>query len=125
MTKGKWVIVASPRIWAEPQTESPRRAIRRAAQKSDEYGFLKNIGKQLSIDEVSLSNGELYTIVTNKKAKGRKGALVALGKGTKYEEIRDILQKIPLELRQIVEEVTLEINTACRPYCTHSAPPLF
>ena len=30
--------------------------------------FPENIGTNLSIDETSLSNGELYTIVTNKKA---------------------------------------------------------
>jgi len=29
-----------------------------------------------------LSNGELYTIITNKAAKGRKGAVVAMVKGT-------------------------------------------
>jgi hypothetical protein len=28
--------------------------------------FPENIGKTLSIDETSLSNGELYTILTNK-----------------------------------------------------------
>jgi hypothetical protein len=35
--------------------------------------FPENIGKRLSIDETSLSNGELYTILTNKAAKGKKG----------------------------------------------------
>jgi len=35
-----------------------------------------------------------------------------LGKGTKYEEIRDILQKIPLELRKTVEEVTLDMSSS-------------
>ena len=35
-----------------------------------------------------------------------------MGKGTKYEEIRDILQKLPLELRQIVEEVTLDMSNS-------------
>jgi hypothetical protein len=33
--------------------------------------FPENIGKRLSIDETSLSNGELYTILTN-KAQGKK-----------------------------------------------------
>jgi len=35
----------------------------------------------LSIDETSLSQSELYTIVTNKSAKGKKGVLVAIIKG--------------------------------------------
>jgi transposase len=47
----------------------------------------RNIGKHLSIDEVSLSQGELYTVVTNKAAKGRKGALVAIIKGTESETV--------------------------------------
>ena len=45
---------------------------------SDWLLFPENIGPYLSIDETSLSQGELYTIVTNKQAKGRKGALVAI-----------------------------------------------
>lgn len=44
--------------------------------------FPDNIGKHLSIDETSLTNGELYTILTNKSAKGKKGALVAMIHGT-------------------------------------------
>jgi hypothetical protein len=34
--------------------------------------FPENLGKRLSIDETALSNGELYTILTNKAAKGKK-----------------------------------------------------
>ena len=37
--------------------------------------FPENTGVRLSIDETALSNGELYTIVTNKAAKGRKRRL--------------------------------------------------
>ena len=47
--------------------------------------FPENMGEYLSIDETSLSQGELYTILTNKSAKGRKGALVAIIKGTESE----------------------------------------
>jgi hypothetical protein len=39
--------------------------------------FSKNLGKRLSIDETSFSNGELYTILTNKAGKGKKGTIVA------------------------------------------------
>lgn len=41
-----------------------------------------NLGEHLAIDESSLSNGELYTIVTNKDGHGRKGTLVAMEKGS-------------------------------------------
>ena len=49
--------------------------------------FPENIGENLSIDETSLSQGELYTIITNKAAKGQKGALVAMVKGTESEKV--------------------------------------
>ena len=39
----------------------------------------------LSIDETRLSQSELYTILTNKSAKGRKGALIAMIKGTESD----------------------------------------
>ena len=45
-----------------------------------------NIGENLSIDETALSNGEVYTVVTNKAAKGRKGAMVAMIKGVAREK---------------------------------------
>jgi hypothetical protein len=34
--------------------------------------FFQNLGKRLSIDETSFSNGELYTILTNKAGKEEK-----------------------------------------------------
>ena len=69
--------------------------------------FPENIGEYLSIDETAFTNGELYTIVTNKNAKGKKGALVAMVKGTKAQDVIKILQKIPIAKRNKVKEVTL------------------
>ena len=71
--------------------------------------YEKNIGKHLSLDETSLSKGELYTYLTNKKGKGKKGTLVACVKGTKANDISDVLTKIPLEERLKVEEVTIDM----------------
>jgi len=71
--------------------------------------FPENIGKRLSIDETSLSNGELYTIVTNKAGKGRKGTIVAMVAGTKADTVIAILEKIPLKLRNSVTEITLDM----------------
>lgn len=68
-----------------------------------------NIGGFLSIDETSLSNGELYTIITNKAAKGRKGAIVAMVKGTKADDIITVLQRLPRRVRWKVREVTLDM----------------
>jgi transposase len=71
--------------------------------------FPENVGSWLSIDETALTNGELYTIVTNKAAKGKKGALVAIIEGTEAEKVISILDKIPEEIRDSVEEVTLDM----------------
>lgn len=76
---------------------------------SDWMLFSKNVSPRLSIDETALSNGELYTIVTNKEAKGRKGAIVAMIKGTVAEDIITVLKKIPERSRKKVHEVTMDM----------------
>jgi transposase len=76
--------------------------------------FPDNIGSKLSIDETSLSNGELYTIVSNKAAKGKKGALVAIVEGTSSDRIIEVMEKIPEEKLNQVEEVTLDMSDSMR-----------
>lgn len=71
--------------------------------------FTKNISARLSIDETALSNGELYTIVSSKEAKGRKGTIVAMIKGTVAGDIIAVLEKIPEKLRKGVQEVTMDM----------------
>lgn len=71
--------------------------------------YPENLGAQLSIDETSLSHGELYTILTNKAAKGEKGAIVAIIAGTKADTVIEVLQKIPENLRRKVTEITLDM----------------
>jgi transposase len=71
--------------------------------------FEQNLGPRLSIDETALSRGELYTIVTNKDAKGKKGTLVAIVKGTKSEEVISIIQIMSRRKRNKVEEITLDL----------------
>lgn len=71
--------------------------------------FPENLGKFISIDEVSLSQGELYTFITNKAGKGKQGTLIASIKGTKSKDIIKVLQKIPKEKLSIVSEVTLDM----------------
>lgn len=67
------------------------------------------MGEYQSIDEVSLSQGELYTFVTNKNGRGKRGSLVACIKGTSSKDIIDVLEKLPLDLRKKVKEVTLDM----------------
>jgi hypothetical protein len=47
-----------------------------------------------------MSNGDIYTIVSNKDAHGRKGALVAIIFGTKVEDVVGALLKIHWYLRK-------------------------
>ena len=84
--------------------------------------FPENIGAKLSIDETSFSNGELYTIVTNKAAKGKKGALVAIVEGTSSETVIEVLEKIPEEKLNQVEEVTLDMSESMRKIVRRSFP---
>ena len=71
--------------------------------------FPSNISEYISIDEVSLSKGELYTFVTNKKGKSKQGTIIACIKGTRSEDIINVLEKLPLELRGKVKEITLDM----------------
>lgn len=66
--------------------------------------------ESMGIHLKSLSNGELYTLVTNKAAKGRKGALIAIVARTKVQEVCAVLDKIPEKQLNKVEEVTLDIS---------------
>lgn len=71
--------------------------------------FPKNISSRLSIDEVAITNGELHTMVTDKKAHGKKNALVAIVEGTKSVDITEVLMKIPEIKRDTVTEVTMDM----------------
>lgn len=76
--------------------------------------FLENPGPYLSIDETSLSNGELYTIIINREAHGGKGAIVAIVKGTKADDVIAVVEQIPEEALQMVQEVTLHLSESMR-----------
>jgi transposase len=72
------------------------------------------MGQYLSIDEVNLSMGELYTVVTNKEAKGKKGAIVAIVAGTKSETVINHLQRISSYKRNQVVEITLDMANSMK-----------
>jgi transposase len=72
--------------------------------------FPENVGPFLSIDETALSRGELYTILSNKDAHGHKGTIVAIVKGTRIEDVVNVLKKLPTEMRLNVKEVTMDLS---------------
>lgn len=67
--------------------------------------------------------GELYTVVINKAAIGKKGSVVAIVRGTRSEAIIPLLGRLPKRLRDGVKEVTMDlagsmglIVKSCFPY---------
>jgi transposase len=71
--------------------------------------YPENFGLRMSIDETCLHKGELYTVITNKEAKGQKGSLAALIKGTKNEVVTKSLSQVPLSIRMGVTEITADL----------------
>ena len=84
--------------------------------------FPKNVGPRLCIDETAMSNGELYTIISNPDAHGRKGTLVAMVEGVKSDDIIDIINKIPKQHRRLVKEVTLDMSNSMNRIVTRCFP---
>lgn len=73
--------------------------------------FLSNLGEHLSIGETSFSNGELYTIVTNKDGHGEKGSLIAMIRGTKSDDVCGwLLRKLLVGKRRKVKTITLDMS---------------
>ena len=84
--------------------------------------FEKNIGTHLSIDEVALTQGELYTVITNKAGKGKRGSLVAIVATTQSERVIEVLKKIPSKDRYLVEEITLDMESTMEKIAKKSFP---
>ena len=84
--------------------------------------FPENMGSHLSIDEVNLSMGELYTVVTNKAGKGKKGSIVAIIAGTKSEVVINHLKRIDLKKRSQVIEITLDMANSMKLIAKKSFP---
>lgn len=88
----------------------------------DSIVFPENIGPRLSIDETCLSQDEVYTIVTNKEARGKKGTLVAMIRGTDSWSVITALRQISAGKRSEVKEVTLDLSPAMRRIVRMSFP---
>ena len=74
----------------------------------------------------SLSNGELYTIVTNRDKHGREGCLVAIVAGTRSLDVCKVLDKIDEKKWDEVDEVTREYPDIKKAYgLSHSLWMIF
>lgn len=74
--------------------------------------FPKNIGAYIGIDEVALSQGELYTVVINKEAHGRKGSVIAIIHGTDAQKVSSVLLQLSRRRRFQVREITLDMASS-------------
>lgn len=81
----------------------------------------QNIGTEHGIDETSLQ-GELYTIVHNKEAHGRKGAIVAVVKGTNPADVLRVLMQLPEDKREMVESITMDLSDCMRAIAREAFP---
>ena len=80
---------------------------------ADEYLlFPDNIREDLSLDETCLSNGEVYTLLTNKAAHGHKGTMVAMVRGVSTDTVSAVLRKLPHKGRIRVKTVTTDLSSA-------------
>lgn len=50
--------------------------------------FPENMGESICIDETAPSNGELYTVVTNRASRGGKGTIIAIVRGVSATPLR-------------------------------------
>lgn len=74
--------------------------------------FPDNLGENLSLDETCLSNGDVYTILTNKAGHGRKGTLVAMVRGVSSDKVISIFNQLPHNKRKKVRTITTDLSSA-------------
>ena len=74
--------------------------------------YPENLGTDMSLDETCLSNGDVYTVLTNKAAHGGKGSLAAMIRGVATDTVVAVLKKIPLRKRLRVRTVTTDLSSA-------------
>ena len=74
--------------------------------------YPENLGPDMSLDETCLSNGDVYTVLTNKAAHGGKGSLAAMVRGVATDTVVAVLKKIPLRKRLRVRTVTTDLSSA-------------
>ena len=74
------------------------------------------------MDEIALSDGELYTVLTNARAKCQQGSLIAMVKGVKSDEVCKVLNQIPIDKRQQVKEVSVDMANSMEKIAYTSFP---
>ena len=65
--------------------------------------------ESICIDETAPSNGELYTIVSNRSSHGGKGTIIAIVNGVAADVVTEALMRIDEDKRLMVKEITMDI----------------
>lgn len=84
--------------------------------------FPENIGESICIDETAPSNGELYTIVSNRSSHGGKGTIIAIVKGVAADVVTEALMRIDEDKRLMVKEITMDMSNSMRLIARHCFP---
>lgn len=82
----------------------------------------ENIGEYMGIDETAPSRGDLFTILSNKDGHGRKGTIASIVSGTNSDDLSAVFDRIPLEKRLGVREVTMDFSDSMKATVTRSFP---
>lgn len=81
----------------------------------------ENMGESLCLDETMLCR-DLTTFVSNKDGHCKKGSVIAAVRGTKSDDVAKVLERIPLEKREKVREVTMDFSDSMRRIATTAFP---
>ncbi|WP_308761849.1 transposase [uncultured Bacteroides sp.] len=76
--------------------------------------FPENMGESICIDETAPSNGELYTVVTNRASRGGKGTIIAIVRGVSADAVTEALLRIDEDKRMTVKEITMDMSNSMR-----------
>ncbi|MDH6356141.1 transposase [Dysgonomonas sp. PH5-45] len=74
--------------------------------------FEENLGADLSLDETCMSNGEVYTVLTNKAAHGREHSLVAMVRGVSSQTVIKAFKRMSRHKRLQVKSITTDLSSA-------------
>ena len=79
----------------------------------ESFVFYKNFGENMALDETGLVNSDLYTFLINKDAKGKKGSIAAMIKGTKSKVIVNaIMKKVDMNTMKNIKEITMDLSNS-------------
>lgn len=81
----------------------------------------ENLGERMCIDETCLHD-DLFTFLSNKDGHCKSGTIAAVVRGTKADDVLEVLLQIPEEERLKVKEVTMDLSESMYSIVTRAFP---